>query len=78
MKYYNINELRKNGKFGIILKEVKTMAVGFIFEANPYHFGHRFLIKKAQELYPNDPLVMVTSTSFTMRGETSQIGRAHV
>lgn len=47
------------------------MAVGFIFEANPYHFGHRFLIKKAQELYPNDPLVMVTSTSFTMRGETS-------
>ncbi len=47
------------------------MAVGFIFEANPFHFGHRFLIKKAQELYPNEPLIMVTSTSFTMRGEIS-------
>jgi len=51
------------------------MALGLIFESNPYHFGHRYLINKATSLYPNEEKILITSTSFTMRGEISLINK---
>lgn len=51
------------------------MAVGLIFEANPYHYGHRYLINEVKNLFPDHELIMVTSTSWTMRGEFSLIDK---
>lgn len=51
------------------------MIVGFILEANPYHNGHRHLLSKAKQKFPNATFVAVTSTSFTMRGEISLLNK---
>lgn len=49
--------------------------VGLIFEANPFHNGHKHLITNAKNLFPDSPLICITSTSFTMRGEISIINK---
>lgn len=49
--------------------------VGLIFEANPFHNGHKHLINSAKALFPNSPFICITSTSFTMRGEISIINK---
>lgn len=51
------------------------MSVGIIIEANPFHYGHRYLINKAKELYPNETIIGITSTSFSMRGELSLLDK---
>ena len=51
------------------------MVVGLILEANPYHNGHQYLVNKAKTLFKDSPLIAVTSTSFTMRGEISLISK---
>ena len=47
------------------------MAVFLICEFDPFHFGHEYIIKKAKELYPGEPLVCVMSGNFVQRGRAS-------
>lgn len=49
--------------------------VGLIFEANPFHNGHKHLINSAKAIFPDSPFICITSTSFTMRGEISIINK---
>lgn len=50
-------------------------SVGIIAEYNPFHNGHLYHLNKIKELYPNDTIVLVMSTSFTQRGEPSIIDK---
>ena len=45
--------------------------IGVIAEYNPFHKGHLYQINKIKEKYPNSLLVVVTSSSFTQRGNIS-------
>ena len=47
------------------------MAVFLICEFDPFHFGHEYVIKKAKELYPGEPLVCVMSGNFVQRGRAA-------
>ena len=49
------------------------MAVGIIAEFNPFHYGHKYLIDKAKELYPNDEIVVVLAGNILQRGNLSII-----
>lgn len=51
------------------------MSVGIIIEANPFHNGHKYLINEIKKLYPNETIIGVMSTSFTMRGEISLLDK---
>lgn len=48
---------------------------GIIMEANPFHLGHEYFIKKVKETYEPDVLIAITSTSFTMRGDISIVDK---
>lgn len=47
------------------------MAVGIIAEYNPFHNGHMYHLEKVKEMYPDEEIVLVMSSSFTQRGEPS-------
>ncbi len=49
--------------------------LGLILEVNPFHTGHKYFIEKAIELSKADIVIVVTSTSFTMRGEASLLSK---
>lgn len=51
------------------------MVVGLILEANPYHNGHKYLVNQAKLKFPDSPIIAITSTSFTMRGEISLLDK---
>ena len=51
------------------------MAVGVIAEYNPFHNGHMYHLKKIKEMFPNEEIVAVISSSFTQRGEPSIINK---
>jgi predicted nucleotidyltransferase len=44
------------------------MSVFLICEFDPLHHGHLYIMNKARELYPDNPLVCVMSGNFTQRG----------
>lgn len=46
------------------------MAVAVICEFNPFHNGHKYIIKRAKEL-TGEPVLAVMSGSFTQRGEAA-------
>ncbi len=48
---------------------------GIILEANPFHYGHQYLINEIKKEYKPDLLIAITSTSFTMRGEISLLDK---
>ena len=48
---------------------------GIIAEYNPFHKGHLYQINKIKEKYPNSLLVVVTSSSFTQRGNISLLNK---
>lgn len=48
---------------------------GIIFEANPFHHGHDYLIETIRHTFQPDILIAVISTSFTMRGEISLLNK---
>ncbi|MCM1514508.1 MAG: nucleotidyltransferase family protein [Anaeroplasma bactoclasticum] len=48
---------------------------GIIFEANPFHYGHDYLIESIRHTFQPDILIAVISTSFTMRGEISLLNK---
>ncbi len=49
--------------------------IGIVVEYNPFHNGHLYQINKIKELYPNSLIIVVTSSSFTQRGELSIINK---
>ena len=49
--------------------------IGVIAEYNPFHKGHLYQINKIKERYPNSLLVVVTSSSFTQRGNISLLNK---
>ena len=49
--------------------------IGLIAEYNPFHKGHLYQINKIKEKYPNSLLVVVTSSSFTQRGNISLLNK---
>ena len=49
--------------------------IGVICEYNPFHNGHIYHLKKIKELYPDSLIVLVMSSSFTMRGEISLLNK---
>ena len=49
--------------------------IGVIAEYNPFHKGHLYQINKIKEKYPNSLLVVVTSSSFTQRGDISLLNK---
>lgn len=46
------------------------MATGVICEFNPFHNGHKYLLKMAKQL-TNEPVIAIMSGSFTQRGEVT-------
>ena len=46
------------------------MAVAVICEFNPFHNGHKYLLRRAKEL-TGEPVLAVMSGSFTQRGEVA-------
>ena len=51
------------------------MSTGIICEYNPFHNGHKYHIDKIKEMYPNDEIILVISSHFLQRGETSLINK---
>ena len=49
--------------------------VGIICEYNPFHNGHIYHLQKIKEMYPDSMIILVMSTSFTMRGELSILNK---
>jgi predicted nucleotidyltransferase len=49
--------------------------VGIICEYNPFHNGHIYHLQKIKEMYPDSMIILVMSTSFTMRGEISILNK---
>lgn len=45
--------------------------IGIIMELNPLHNGHKYLIQKIKNDYPESKIVVITSGYFTMRGVAS-------
>ena len=49
--------------------------IGIICEYNPFHNGHVYHIRKIKEMYADSMIILVVSTSFTMRGEISLLNK---
>ena len=49
------------------------MAIGIVAEFNPFHYGHKYLIDKAKEMYPNDEIIVVLGGNILQRGNLSII-----
>ena len=49
--------------------------IGIICEYNPFHNGHIYHLQKIKEMYPDSMIILVMSTSFTMRGEISILNK---
>ena len=43
--------------------------IGIICEFNPFHYGHRYLIREARKAFPGQPVICVTSGNYVQRGE---------
>ncbi|WP_296898310.1 nucleotidyltransferase [uncultured Megamonas sp.] len=48
---------------------------GIISEYNPFHNGHKYLIKKHKEKFPDSYFIAVMSGNFTQRGETALVNK---
>lgn len=49
--------------------------VGIVAEYNPFHNGHKYQIEKIREKYKDATIVVVCSSSFTQRGDTSILNK---
>ena len=49
--------------------------IGIICEYNPFHNGHIYHLQKIKEMYTDSMIILVMSTSFTMRGEISILNK---
>lgn len=51
------------------------MSTGIICEYNPFHNGHLYHINKIKEMFPDDIIVLVMSSHFLQRGDSSLINK---
>lgn len=51
------------------------MSTGIICEYNPFHNGHLYHLNKVKELFPNDTIILVMSSHFLQRGDSSLINK---
>lgn len=51
------------------------MSTGIICEYNPFHNGHLYHINKIKEMFPEDVIVLVMSSSFLQRGDSSLMNK---
>ena len=49
--------------------------IGIVAEYNPFHNGHLYQINKIKEIYKDSIIIVVSSSSFTQRGEISIINK---
>ena len=49
--------------------------VGIVAEYNPFHNGHLYQINKIKEIFKDSIIIVVSSSSFTQRGELSIINK---
>ena len=49
--------------------------IGIVVEYNPFHNGHLYQINKIKEMYKDSIIIVVSSSSFTQRGELSIINK---
>jgi len=49
--------------------------IGIICEYNPFHNGHIYHLQKIKEMFPESMIILVMSTSYTMRGEISILNK---
>ena len=49
--------------------------IGIVAEYNPFHNGHLYQINKIKEIWKNSIIIVVSSSSFTQRGELSIINK---
>ncbi len=49
--------------------------IGIVAEYNPFHNGHKYQIDKIREKYKDATIVVVSSSSFTQRGDTSILNK---
>ena len=45
------------------------MAIGIIAEYNPFHNGHKYQLKKAKEMFPDEKIIIIMSGKYVQRGE---------
>lgn len=51
------------------------MSTGIICEYNPFHNGHLYHINKIKEMFPDDIIILVMSSHFLQRGDSSLINK---
>ena len=51
------------------------MKIGIIVEYNPFHNGHIYQINEIKKIYKDSSIVIVMSSSITMRGEISLLNK---
>ncbi len=49
--------------------------IGIVCEYNPFHNGHLYQINEIKKKYPNSTIIVITSSSFTQRGELSILNK---
>ena len=49
--------------------------IGIICEFNPFHYGHRYLIRKTRETFPDKQVICVMSGNYVQRGEPAVTGK---
>ena len=49
------------------------MTTGIIAEYNPFHNGHKYMLKQIREQFPQEPIIICLSGSITQRGEIALV-----
>ena len=49
--------------------------VGLITEYNPFHNGHKYMLKQIKEQFPQEPIIICLSGSITQRGEMALLDK---
>lgn len=51
------------------------MTTGIIAEYNPFHNGHKYMLKQIGEQFPQEPIIICLSGSITQRGEIALLDK---
>lgn len=51
------------------------MATGIIAEYNPFHNGHKYMLKQIGKQFPQEPIIICLSGSITQRGEMALLDK---
>ena len=51
------------------------MTTGIIAEYNPFHNGHKYMLKQIREQFPQEQIIICLSGSITQRGEMALLDK---